>query len=86
LRASCEAKAVGGEHTLLFVMKAENSPDGVHMADKRQRVTSNEWVALDAYFRVSPGQNCHFRIDDRSVSAPNSSIQIRKLVLAERAN
>lgn len=86
LRISCEVKAVGGEHTLLFIMKAENAPNGVHMADKRHRVTSNEWVALDAYFRVTPGQNCHFRIDDRSVSAPNSSVQIRKLVLAERTS
>jgi hypothetical protein len=84
LRVSCEVKAVGGEHTLLFVIKAENAPSGMHLADKRQRVSSNEWVSLDAYFRVSPGQNCHFRIDDRSVSAPNSSVQIRKLVLAER--
>lgn len=84
LRVACEVKAVGGEHTLLFVIKAENAPLGQRMAEKRQRVTSNEWVAVDIYFRVSPGENCHFRIDDRSVSAPNSSIQIRKLVLAER--
>ncbi len=84
LRVSCEVKAVNGEHTLLFVIKAENAPSGVHLADKRQRVTNNEWISLDAYFRVSPGQNCYFRIDDRSVSAPNSSVQIRKLVLAER--
>lgn len=86
LRISCEVKAVGGEHTLLFIMKAENAPLGVHMADKRYRVTSNEWIPVDAYFRVSPGQNCQFRIDDRSVSAPNSSVQIRKLILAERTS
>jgi hypothetical protein len=85
LRVSCEVKAVGGEHTLLFIMKAVNAPLGQHMAaDKRQRVTSNEWVALDAYFRVSPGQDCQLRIDNRSVSAPGSSVQIRKLILAER--
>jgi Tfp pilus assembly protein FimT len=84
LRISCEVKAIGGEHTLLFVIKGENAPVGVHMADKRHRVTTNEWTAVDIYFRVSPGQNCHFRIDDRSVSTPNSSVQIRKLVLAQR--
>lgn len=84
LRVSCEVKAVGGEHTLLLVIKGENTPGGVHLGDKRQRVASNEWLSVDAYFRVSPGQNCHFRIDDRNVSAPNSSVQIRKLVVAER--
>jgi hypothetical protein len=41
-------------------------------------------MPVDAYFRVSPGQNCHFRIDDSNVSAAGSSLQIRKLILAER--
>jgi hypothetical protein len=86
LRASCEIKAVGGDHTILFILKGENTPGGVYMGEKRQRITSNEWTPMESYFRVSPGQNCHFRIDDRSVfAAGSSSIQIRKLVLAERA-
>jgi len=84
LRAACEVKAVGAEHTLLFILKGENTPSGVHMGEKRQRITSNEWTPMEAYFRVSPGQNCHFRIDDRSVSASSSTLQIRNLVLAER--
>lgn len=84
LRVSCDVKVVGGAHTLLFVIKGENAPFGVHMADKSQRVTSNEWVSLETYFRVSPAQNCRFRIDDHSVSVPNSSVQIRRLVLSER--
>jgi len=84
LRASCEVKAIGGEHTILFIIKGEGAPVGVHMAEKKARITGNEWTPLDMYFRVSPGQNCHFRIDDCSVSAPSSNVQIRKLVLAER--
>lgn len=84
LRVSCEIKAVGGEHTLLFILKGENDPNGLHMAEKRHRVTNNEWTRLEAYFRVSAAKNCHLRIDDRSVSAAGSSVQIRKLVLAER--
>ena len=84
LRVSCEVKAVGGEHTILFILKGEGDPNGVHMAEKRQRITSNEWTPLEAYFRVSPAKNCRLRIDDRSVSASGSSVQIRKLVLAER--
>ncbi len=84
LRVSCEVKAVAGEHTIVFILKGEGDPNGVHMAEKRQRITSNEWTPLDTYFRVSPAKNCRLRIDDRSVSAPGSSVQIRKLVLAER--
>jgi hypothetical protein len=84
LRVSCEVKAVAGEHTILFILKGEGDPNGVHMAEKRQRITSNEWTPLEAYFRASPAKNCRLRIDDRSVSASGSSAQIRKLVLAER--
>jgi hypothetical protein len=86
LRVSGEVKAVGGEHTILLIIKAEMAPLGVHMAEKRLRVTSNEWMPIDAYFRLSPNLNCHFRIDDRSVSAPGSSLQIRNLVVAERTS
>lgn len=84
LRVSSEIKSVAGEHTILFILKGEGDPVGVHMAEKRYRVTSNEWTPLEAYFRVSPTSNCRLRIDDHSVSAVGSSVQIRKLVLAER--
>jgi hypothetical protein len=86
LRASCEIKTVGGEHTIVLVIKGEKSAPGVHMAEKRQRITNNEWTPLEAYFRVPPSQSCNFRIDDRDVSAPGSSVQIRRLVLAERTS
>lgn len=84
LRVSCDVKAVAGEHTILFIIKGEDDPMGVHMAEKRQRVSSNEWTTLEAYFRVSPAKNCRFRMDDRSVSAAGSSLQMRRLILAER--
>ena len=84
LRVSCEIKAVGGEHTILFIIKGEKAPLGEHMATKRERITQGEWMPIEAYFQVSPGQNCFFRIDDRSVSKPGSSVQIRNLVLAEK--
>ncbi|HKF48496.1 MAG TPA: hypothetical protein VKB38_14125 [Terracidiphilus sp.] len=84
LRLSCDVKAVGGQHTLLFLVKGENDPAGVHLAEKRERVAGNDWTSVEAYFRVSPAKNCQVRIDDRSVSTPSSSVQIRNLVLAER--
>jgi len=86
LRVSGEVKAVGGEHTILLIIKAEKTPLGVHLAEKRLRVTSNEWMPIDTYFRLPPNLSCHLRIDDRSVSAPGSSLQIRNLVVAERTS
>jgi hypothetical protein len=86
LRASCEVRTIGGEHTILFIIKGENTPIGVHIAEKRERITSNDWTPVDAFFRVPTYQNCHFRIDDRSVSTAGSKLQIRKLVLAERTS
>jgi hypothetical protein len=86
LRMSCEIKAVAGDHTIVFILKGDGDPNGVHMAEKRQRITSNEWTPLEGYFRVSPAKNCRLRIDDRSVSVAGSSVQIRRLVLAERTS
>jgi hypothetical protein len=86
LRTSCEIKTVGGEHTIVFIVKGEKTAPGVHMAEKGQRITNNEWTPLEAYFRVPPNQICNFRVDDRDVSAPGSRVEIRNFVLAERTS
>jgi hypothetical protein len=86
LRVSGEVKTVGGEHTIVFIVKAEMAPVGEHLAEKRLRVTSNEWMSIDGYFRFPPDVNCQLRIDNRSVSAVGSSLQIRNLVVAERTS
>jgi hypothetical protein len=84
LRMSCEIKAIGGEHDIVFLVKGDDDPQGVHLASRREKAAGNEWTPVEAYFRFSPAKNCRLRIDDRIVSAPNSSVQIRGLVLAER--
>jgi hypothetical protein len=82
VRVSCEAKVIGGEHTLRFVLKGSES--GKWLANKKARITQNEWTPIDMYFQIPATEDCKLRIDDQDVSRAPSSIQIRNLVLAEK--
>ena len=80
IHVSCQAKVVGGEHSLDFVWKNQETT----LAYQRVMVTINEWLPIDLYFQFSPQVDCLFRIDDLEVSRVPSSIQIRNLLIAER--
>jgi hypothetical protein len=82
LRVSCEAKVFDGEHSLRFVLKNEKS--GQWLADSKVQVTRKEWAVIDLYFQVSPEANTQLRIDNEEVSKAPSSVQIRRLKIAER--
>lgn len=82
LRISCQAKAVGSEHTLKFVLK-EKTTDKI-LASEKVHISGDSWNPLEVYFRVSPTADFRFRIDDEYVTNAPSSIHIRGLVLAER--
>ena len=82
VRLTCEVKVMGGEHTLRFVLKGKQSRKW--LASKERRVTEDRWTAAEEYMLFSPTEDCHFRLDDVSVSAVPSSIQIRNLVLTEK--
>lgn len=82
LKATCEGKVVGGAHTAVFVIKKK--PDGDRLANWEHTFSTNEWTAVEAYFRVPPGDDCYLVIDDQKVAKPNTSIQLRHLVLVER--
>lgn len=84
LKVSCEAKIIGGEHTLKFVLKNEAADKWLATEDRR--VTMDSWTPLTAYFRIPANQDCRLRIDDLEVSKAPSSIQIRNLVLAEKVS
>lgn len=84
LRLSCEAKVVGGEHTLKFVLKNEQTDRW--LATEARRVTENTWSPLSLYFRIPANEECRLRLDDLEVSKAPSSIQIRNLVLAEKVS
>lgn len=82
LRVSCEAKAVGGEHTLRFVVREVRT--GLRLADEAVRVKGNVWTPFQVYLLADPAQECQLRIDDEQVSIAPSSVQIRNLVVTER--
>lgn len=84
LRVSCEAKVIGGEHTLRFVLKNPDNLGGLPY--ENVRVASNEWTPIDVYFQCTPSVGFFLRIDDQDVSQVPSSVQIRELVVAEKVS
>lgn len=84
LRLTCEAKALGGSHTVVFIIKRRT--DGAWLDKHEQTFSRNEWEAVDAYLRIPPGDDCFLMIDDQNVTQANSSLQLRRLVLAERGS
>jgi hypothetical protein len=82
LRITCEAKALGGEHTLRFVVRDPVAKRW--LGQDTQRITGNSWQPAQAYLSVDPSVDCQIRLDDEAVSAVPSSLQIRNLVVAQR--
>jgi len=82
LRISCQAKSIGGEHHLDFVIKDEKT--GYVPAHSKQKIVGNNWTPVDLYFQVTPTENYILRIYDQEISNIPTSVQIRNLVLAER--
>jgi hypothetical protein len=82
LRVSCQAKSVGGAHTLDFVLrKGGSSP---RLATGTSVVDRNEWTPIEHYFRIPPGDDCRLYMYDIDLAEPDTSVQLRDLVLAER--
>jgi hypothetical protein len=81
-RVDCEAKAVGAEHTLRFILRSDLTRKWV--ANDERTVTTNAWTPIKVYFQVPPADEFRLRIDDLNVSRAPSSIQIRNLKLIER--
>jgi hypothetical protein len=84
LKLTCEVKAGRGEHSLNFLIKKKESGDW--LGEHKQVFTQNEWTQVIAYFRISPNENCQLWLDNYKVSRPDASIQLRKIVLAERVS
>jgi hypothetical protein len=84
VRVECEARTMGGPQTLLLIIKGMGAPAGEYLGQQRQRLTSQAWVPIDAYFQFPVTQDCRLRFDDRSVDKAQSALQIRNLVVTER--
>lgn len=81
IRIACEAKVIGGEHSLRFIIRA---PSGARFSDATKRLARNEWTPIEVALHADPSQDAQIRIDDEDVSAAPSSVQIRKLLIVER--
>lgn len=82
LRVSCEAKSVGGDHNLRFIIRDPST--GHRLAEDRVRVTINNWTPYQVFLSADPNLDSQFRIDDEEVSHAPSSLQIRNIILAQR--
>jgi hypothetical protein len=82
LRVSCEAKTVDAEHTLRFLIRDEKT--GARSSERLERVSGNRWVPIHVYLQADATADTVLRIDDESVSAAPSSIQIRNLKIVEK--
>jgi hypothetical protein len=84
IRVQCQVRAASAEHTVLLRIVAKDALTGDHLARWRERVRPTEWVTIDWYLQIPAGEDSFFRIEDRSAAKP-SDIQIRNLVITERA-
>lgn len=84
LRVQCDVRALSGAHTFLLVLKGLTAPPGDHVDERRQRVGSEQWVPIDVVFSVAVATDFRLRIEDRSVSAAPSRLEVRNLVITER--
>jgi len=66
MRISCEVRVLGGEHTLKFVFKGEET--GTWLGRGERRISENNWVPLNMYFSVASSEDCRLRIQDQEVS------------------
>lgn len=83
LRLQCEVKRDEASHGLRFVFKGEDSKEVLD--EKDCIVFSPDWQPVVLYFNVTPSEPTHLRIDDLHVLKAPSAVQIRNLVLFEKA-
>ena len=85
LRVACEARAVGGHHTLVFVLKSPGDPGGVHLgSDQRMRVREDEFRYFEKWFTFASDKDSYLRLVARSATQSGSRLEVRNLVVSER--
>lgn len=82
IHVSCQVKAVNGEHTIIFILRDKETRHW--LASNKITTKGNEWTTIDRYFQIPPTADVHFRIDLQEPSTVPSSVQIRKLIIAEK--
>jgi hypothetical protein len=82
-RVRCQVRAYGAEHTLLLTLKMTGAPIGDYLGQRRHRITPGVWTDIDDHFDLSFSANCRLRLEDRSVSAAPSRLEIRNFIVTE---
>ena len=83
-RVRFQVRAREAEHTLLVTFKMDGAPMGQYLGQRRHRITSDIWADVDDHFEQSFSANCRLRLEDRSVSAAPSRLEIRNFVVTEQ--
>jgi hypothetical protein len=84
LKVSGAARASGAHHTLVLVFRETDAPVGQHVWDLRARVTDDQWKSIDGEREITLRGDCRVRIEDRSVSAAPSQLELRELLITAR--
>ena len=82
-RVRCQIRARQAEHTLLLTFKMDGAPMGQYLGQRHHRIAPDIWTDIDDNFEQSFPANCRLRLEDRSVSAAPSRLEIRDLVVTE---
>jgi|SRR5215472_14040666 len=82
-RVRCRVRAREAEHTFLLTLKMAGAPMGEYLGQRRHRISPGVWTDIDDYFDPSLSANCRLRLEDRSVSAAPSRLEIRDFVVTE---
>jgi hypothetical protein len=80
------AKAIGGKHQVKTVLK-NTDKEGKWLAHKDDDIESrDQWEEIECFFLVDPAVEFLIRFDDQGVSILPSSIQIRDIIVTEKAS
>jgi hypothetical protein len=82
-RVRCQVRAHEAEHTLLLTLKMIGAPMREYLGQRRHRITPGVWTDIDDHFDLSFSANCRLRLEDRSLSAAPSRLEIRNFVVTE---
>lgn len=82
-RVSCEARTLGGDHVVRFVMRDREKKNWIGRSIVHH-ISYSEWRRVEAHFVVPPVIEAELRIDDEGVSAVPSTLQPRKLMMTEK--
>jgi len=87
-RISCESKAIRASYNVkIYIENSINDDEdlGEDLGQQEIEVNHSEWEKADLYYSIQPDKDCSVFIFVERLSG-DGSLQIRNLVVAERAN